>query len=237
MNTILRTAFTLSAIALAGCDSSSTASGAAASTTLTPKAYFAGQFTASCSHQLKCCTDAELKAEYPGGDAPKSAADCQKTGDSIAALFGASIDESITAKRQAYDGAKAAACVNAFKSLACVPTAADAGAFARCAGVLTPLVELGGGCRDNDDCKAGACAGEPGKEGKCANPPKQGEDCSTASCSSSLYCDQNAKCAKYKADGTACSAGSECESGNCAGTDPDKKCAKEAAGPATCDGK
>ena len=172
---------------------------------------------------LACCTTDEFAAKYSAGKAPANAADCKTEGTNMGGFAAVLFQSSIDKKRIVYSGTKASECVAASKTATC---GSPSGA-AVCATVMAPQVAKGGACGASLECITGYCTGAINAEGTCETTPKEGEACKL-DCEAGLAC-TGGKCAKLKAAGEACTAGSDCSSKFC-GTD--KKC-----GGPTCDGK
>lgn len=219
-----------------------------------------------CAKIFECCTAAEIKQEYGQGLLTFSTqADCEAAYSGfVGGLLITSIQQGENNKRLRYSAENAGTCLNAISKLSCAEygsskVAQDPTKYASCNTMIEPLVDEGGVCKGDQECKSGYCKdGSLNKEGTCSTKPKEGEACSfdcadglkcsigkcvkeakegedcqsNFNCADGLFCDNN-KCAKgTKADGEECGTNGECKSGSCDTVDSKRQCVS----PVACKG-
>ncbi len=197
--------------------------------------------TAICQRVFNCCSAAELADELSGFDpVPTTVEECAaQVAQEISAELDAA-EAGIMAGTITYDADLAGACVAGLGGLACGADQQDI----ECDPFIG-TVAIGAACASNEECVGGAycaadvCAAEAVFElgdacpdgyctdgsacadGTCIAPPAVGEECPDFfTCEDGAFCDSNvtpAICTAERANGEACTGGSECESGNCDG--------------------
>ncbi len=183
-----------------------------------PLTDLAAKFSAaSCGVAFKCCTAAEISAQY--GTSITTEAGCDT---SIAGLLNSlavpAYQASIAAGRISYDAAAAGDCVALLNSVTCAEYSADMSmtTVSGCGQFLIPKVANDGACSQSYECTSGNCEGansSPPTDGACKPVPTVGQTCEFT-CASGAYC-AGTTCAAQKANGAACNNGDQCTSGRC----------------------
>lgn len=187
---------------------------------------------AGCDAQFECCTDAEIMAQYMGisyeGQPITTEDQCVAFSNAVFSSFAVMpYKDSIAMGRMEYDGAAAADCIAAFKSLSCAEysTGDISVTGSECRPFVIALVADGGGCTQDHECTSDNCEGAktplggPNTDGMCKPMPTAGQSCDE-NCATGLYCglDQSSgmdTCQPVKADGAQCNFDRECVSDHC----------------------
>lgn len=166
---------------------------------------------AMCEKAYLCCPAGTFAADPDWG--PDQTA-CTAKLTAQLAMDVPAFRDSIVQHRLAYHGDRLEDCVSLVRSAACARAVSVLEAEAACYGYLEPRVGVGGACSLREECIASRCTGDH-SEGVCEKEPGPGDDCSLASCSRTLYCDDGNVCQKKKPNGAECASEIECESRRC----------------------
>ena len=149
-------------------------------------------------------------------------------------LSTAEILASVNAGRTAYDGDKAAACLDALRGASCDVTDADNRAdVPACEEIFRGTVADGGVCFDDDECLSDSCSIPDCGMACCAGvcdptvaitpPAAIGQSCLQVNCVDGAFCDDADICIALLPVGSQCDGGGQCtyglycsESGTCA---------------------
>lgn len=182
-----------------------------------------------CDKAYECCSEAQ-RSETDFFAGPRAA--CEAT----LSLYGIPFDseqagvESVVASiakgRIAYDGRKAAACLEEIRGLSCAE-ASDKPFWTRplCA-VVTAQVTAGGTCESRDECESKVCDQEGEAPGMCRARKTAGATCLEDDDCESGWCGEDPSatgasdeveltCLSRKPDGQDCQDDFECQSGAC----------------------
>ena len=194
---------------------------------------------AECKKMYECCTDQEISDMGSSLFGPiNSEQDCKDVyGGLFKSFFGPALRDAIDNGRVEYDKKGAAKCVNSIDDIQCknfndTELSLTDGA---CSDFLVPLVDEGGTCKQDFECKSGSCSGDGNSEGKCFVLPGEGEACANmdefgGDCADGLNC-VDGTCEAPHAEGEQCTISADCQEG--LGCDSSGTCAtpKEAGEP------
>jgi hypothetical protein len=177
----------LVALPLAACDGVKTIPGLAPDQA--PKALA----QAICPAAYRCCMPDQLMSNDQAGT---DVASCEMKSEAGFAAQVAGIQDSEKKGRVVYDGEKVQKCVEFLETAPC-PELQNTGHFTglpACSSFIQPLVEVGGACGNDVECKQSYCdrTGLPdGQDGACRAYASEGDDCSAAGvrCGYSQRCD------------------------------------------------
>ena len=180
-----------------------------------PLSQFGARFVAAqCARVFRCCSVAQVQAIYGSSvtDESTCVAQLRPLGDLTATQLG----EQQSGGRLRYDGAAAAACFQKMGTAACTATSNEPDNIPECSAYIVPLVETGGACSADLECKTGFCdrPAVSGADGVCAVVPTKGMPC-TSRCAPGSTCDLTGMCVDPKPDGSTCFVDEDCVSGNC----------------------
>ena len=161
---------------------------------------------AYCERMFRCCTDSEIAertlfSENPVQD-PES---CSEAVESWSALDLLGLMESMNAGRVAFDEERAAECLEEIDAEGCELGLAVVPFDMGCDDAFVPLVEDGGSCEFDEDCKGGLCV-----DSVCARLPDVGEPC-LYDCVPGAFCaSDDGTCRELLPDGAPCWNSDEC---------------------------
>lgn len=175
----------------------------------------------TCEKIYECCSQEEIDAagnflvDFETQDQCESAYD-----NLLGLLFTPALKSAVENGRADYDPKAAGDCLAQYNAVSCEEVAAAEGEMA-CAEIIIPLVEDGGECKQDFECKGGTCD-LSGDDGICRQLPGDGEPCLESemdgftfeTCDEELVC-IDGTCVAPKAEGADCASGSECQSGMC----------------------
>jgi hypothetical protein len=174
------------ALPLAACDDVQAVPGLAPD--LAPKALA----EAICPAAYNCCSADQLMSNEQAGT---DVATCETKTEAAFKSHVANIKASEKKGRVVYDGLKVQDCVSFLKSASCTDLQMT-GHFTglpACASFITPLVDVGGACGQDFECRNAFCdrtGVANGQDGACRAFAKTGEACSAdLRCASDLACD------------------------------------------------
>ncbi len=163
-----------------------------------------------CPKAYSCCTASELMGNDLAGtdEASCEVATAKSFGDQLSA-----VQASENAGRARYDGTRVAACLSTIRSSTCeaLGVTNHLSGIPGCETFVVPLVEEGGDCASDWECKVGRC-----NAGVCQAQPAVGQACADNHCAAGAMCDPAGMCVAARADGKTCTEAAQCPSLQCA---------------------
>jgi len=166
-----------------------------------------------CPKAYSCCTPSELMGNDLAGTDEVS---CEsKTAKAFRDQL-AAVQDAQRAGRARYDGARVQSCLETIRASTCesLGTTNHFSGIPGCEAFVEPLVDAGGSCVNDWECRAGQGTGRC-NQGTCEALPAAGAPCADKRCAAGAVCDPGGTCVEARAEGESCTQAVQCPSLQC----------------------